>query len=50
MKKNEMKKIYNDLTMEICRLKDFISVRMFAQEKFGMEKLKFSQVFTFTGF
>jgi hypothetical protein len=50
MKKNEIKQTYNGLTMELCRLKDIMNVRLFAQDKFGMEKLKFSQVFTFTGF
>lgn len=50
MKKNDFKKEYNNLTAELCNLKDVVNVKKNVQEKYGMEKLKFSQVLTFTGF
>ena len=50
IKKNGIKKEYNVVTAKLCELKDILCVKKNAQEKWGMEKLKFSQVLTFTGF
>jgi hypothetical protein len=47
---NDLKKTYGSLMVELCNLKCVDHVKKVVQEKFGMEKLKYSQVLTFTGF
>ena len=50
MRKNDLKKDCGSLMVELCNLKSVEHVRKAVQEKYGMEKIKYSQVLTFTGF
>ena len=50
IKKSQLKKQKNDLLSQLCFLKDPRCVTSFAQGTLNMDKLKFSQVMTFTGF
>jgi hypothetical protein len=50
LRQNDLKKLCSDLKIEFCQLKDVNHVKIAAKEKFGLEKLKFSQIVTFTGF
>lgn len=50
LNKNDLNKSCSNLKVELCRLKDAEQIKKIAQEKWGMEKLKFAQVTTFTGF
>ncbi|MFH1254783.1 MAG: hypothetical protein V1646_05145 [bacterium] len=48
--KNDLNRSCSNLKVELCRLKDAEQIKKIVQEKWGMEKLKFAQVTTFTGF
>jgi cell division protein FtsL len=50
LNKNDLNRSCSDLKVELCRLKNTEHIRKIAQESWGMEKLKFAQVTTFTGF
>ncbi len=50
LKKNDLKKSCSNLGIELCGLKCTGQIKKIAQEKWGMERLKFAQVITFTGF
>jgi hypothetical protein len=50
LRQNELKKLCSDLKVEFCQLKDVNHVKNVVRELGGMEKLKFSQIVTFTGF
>jgi hypothetical protein len=50
LKKGQLKKKKNDLFCQLCFLKNPKNVTNFAQETLLMDRLKFSQVMTFTGF
>lgn len=50
IKKSQLKKQKNDLFRHLCFLKEPRNVASFAQQSMAMDKLKFSQVMTFTGF
>ena len=50
LNKNDLKRNCSNLKIDLCKLKDIGHIKRVAQEKWGMEKLKFAQVTTFTGF
>lgn len=50
LKKSQLKKQKSDLLRLLCFLKDPRNVTSFAKESLAMDKLKFSQAMTFTGF
>lgn len=50
LKKNDLNKSCSNLKVELCRLKNAEYIKKVVHEKWGMEKLKFAQVITFTGF
>ena len=47
-KKNSLKKKKNELLVELFTLKNQQRVKKIAQEKFGMQPLRLSQIVTFT--
>jgi hypothetical protein len=49
LKKNQLKKQESDLRRQLCFLRDADKVDGFARNKFGMDKINFSQVISFTG-
>ena len=49
LKKNQLKKQESDLRRQLCFLKNAGNVDALARNKFDMDKIKFSQVMTFTG-
>lgn len=50
LKKNDLNRSCSNLKVELCRLKNAEYIKKIVHEKWGMEKLKFAQVITFTGF
>jgi len=50
LKKNDLNRSCSNLKVELCSLKDVGLTKKIVQERLGMEKLKFAQVTTFTGF
>lgn len=50
LQKNDLNRYCSNLKVELCNLKSVGQVKKIAQEELGMEKLKFAQVTTFTGF